>query len=176
MKCIFRNRLATEEQQDQFEQLLQSESRTLFDIDQTNHFFVPSGTQLQYTTQQDWTDIVKRNITICSEYYFNFNMLRFVSLNFIEYFMKNCCSSFSDTEDIVLYTVVNDLLLETTASICRTLSRIESHILLVGPTGTLKIDALHIACAHLAIKIASITPVNNYNTNDFFNDLKMVHI
>lgn len=83
-------------------------------------------------------------------------------------------SPFSDTEDIVLYTVVNDLLLETTASICRTLSRLESHIVLAGPTGTLKTDSLHIACAHLAIKIASITPVKNYNTNDFYNDLKMV--
>lgn len=74
MKCIFHNRLTTEEQKDQFEQMLQSECRTLFDIDQTNHFFVPSGTQstaLQYTTLQDWTDIVKRNITICSEYYFD---------------------------------------------------------------------------------------------------------
>lgn len=73
-----------------------------------------------------------------------------------------------------MYTVVNDLLLETTASICRTLSRSESHVLLAGPTGSLKVDALHIACTYLGIKIATITPVKNYNMNDFYNDLKMV--
>lgn len=70
MKCIFRNRLATEEQKDYFDRMLQSSSRTLFEIDQTNYFFVPSGSQstaLQYITQQDWTEIVNRNITICSE-------------------------------------------------------------------------------------------------------------
>lgn len=71
MKCIFRNRLTNEEHKEQFDQMLQNESRTLFDIDQTNHFFVPSGSQstaLQYTLQQEWTDIIKRNIIICSEY------------------------------------------------------------------------------------------------------------
>lgn len=73
-----------------------------------------------------------------------------------------------------MYTVVNSLFLETTASICRTLSRIESHILLAGPTGSMKIDAFHVACTYLGIKMMSITPVKNYNMNDFYNDLKMV--
>lgn len=71
MKCIFRNRLIADDHKEQFDRILQSASRTLFDVDQTNYFFVPSGSQstaLQYVTQQDWTDIVKRNITICSEF------------------------------------------------------------------------------------------------------------
>lgn len=69
VKCIFRNRLTAEVHKNQFDTILSSACRNLFDIDESNHFFVPSGNQstaLQYTTQQDWTDIVKRNITICS--------------------------------------------------------------------------------------------------------------
>lgn len=62
------------------------------------------------------------------------------------------------------------------ASICRTLSRFESHVLLVGPTGSIKIDALHIACTYLGIKIATITPIKNYSMIDFYNDLKTVFI
>lgn len=81
---------------------------------------------------------------------------------------------FLDTEDIVLNTVVSDLLLETVASICRTLCRNESHILLAGPTGSIKFDALHIACTYLTIKITSITPVKCYGIQDFYNDLKQV--
>lgn len=76
----------------------------------------------------------------------------------------------------MLHTVVNDLLLETTASICRTLSRFESHVLLTGPTGSITIDALHIACTYLGIKIVTVTPIKNYNMNDFYNDLKTVFI
>lgn len=70
--------------------------------------------------------------------------------------------------------MITDTLLDTTASICRTLSRNESHILLAGPMGSNKIDSLYIACTFLGIKLASITPVKNYNINDFYNDLKMV--
>lgn len=71
MKCIFRNRLTTEAHKDAFDRILQMASRTLFDIDQSNYFFVPSGSQssaLQYISQQDWTEIVNRNITICSKF------------------------------------------------------------------------------------------------------------
>lgn len=171
MKCIFRNQLTAEEHKEQFDRILQSASRTLFDVDQTNYFFVPSGSQstaLQYVTQQDWIDIIKRNITICSQF-------DVVHLKLKEIIIKDTFS-ISETENIVLYTVVNDLLLETTASICRTLSRSESHLVLTGPTGSMKIDALHIACTYLGIKIASITPAKNYNMNDFYNDLKMVFI
>lgn len=71
MKCIFQNRLITEEHKDQFVRILQSTTRTLFQIDQTQQFFVPTGSQstaLQSVSQQDWTDIINRNITICSEF------------------------------------------------------------------------------------------------------------
>lgn len=71
-------------------------------------------------------------------------------------------------------TVVTDLLLDTIASICRTIARDETHIVLAGPTGSIKFDALHIACTYLGIKMATITPVKNYSTQDFYNDLKMV--
>lgn len=70
--------------------------------------------------------------------------------------------------------VVSDLLLETVAAICRTFARNESHILLAGPTGSMKFDALHLACTHLGIKMITITPVKNYSINDFYNDLKTV--
>lgn len=71
MKCIFRNRLTTEEHKDQFDNILRAASRNLFDVDQSNYFVIPSGNQssmLQYTSQTDWIDVVKRNITICSEF------------------------------------------------------------------------------------------------------------
>lgn len=84
--------------------------------------------------------------------------------------------SITDTDDIVLHTVVNELLLNTTASICRTLSRCDSHLLLAGQTGSIKTDSLHIACIHLGIKFTSITPIKSYGMNDFYNDLKMVFI
>lgn len=74
----------------------------------------------------------------------------------------------------MLRTVVSDLLLETIAAICRTFARNESHILLAGPTGSIKFDALHIACTFLGIKMITITPAKNYNINDFYNDLKTV--
>lgn len=86
MKCIFRNRLTTERHQDQFDGILKNASRNLFDVDESNHFFVPSGSQstaLQYTTQQDWTDIIKRNITICSEFIFGFKDYLDKSTSFI---------------------------------------------------------------------------------------------
>lgn len=79
-----------------------------------------------------------------------------------------------DTEDIALDIVITESILETTAAICRILSRCESHVLLVGPTGSGKLDALHITCTYLNVKFASITPSRNYNINDFYNDLKMV--
>lgn len=82
----------------------------------------------------------------------------------------------SDADDIVLHTVINEPLLQTTISICRALSRLESHVLLAGPTGSDKIEALHIACTYMGIKFVSITPVKNFNMNDFYNDLKMVRI
>lgn len=172
MKCIFGNRLTTEQHKDQFNDILKSASRNLFNVDQTNYFFVSSGNQstaLQYMTQSDWTDIVKRNITICSE--FQLKSLR------IDVDYRHCFDKFwitLDTDDIGIHAVVNELLLETTASICRALSRIESHVLLAGPTGSIKNDALHIACIYLGIKFTSITPVKQYNINDFYNDLKMV--
>lgn len=71
MKCIFRNRLTTEEHKDQLDAIVKAATRNLFEIDESNHFFVPSGSQstsLQYTAQSDWTDIIKRNITICSAF------------------------------------------------------------------------------------------------------------
>lgn len=80
----------------------------------------------------------------------------------------------ADTEDIALDTVITESILDTTASICRILSRSESHVLLVGPTGSSKIDALHVTCTYLGIKIASLTPLKNYSISDFYNDLKMV--
>lgn len=75
---------------------------------------------------------------------------------------------------MALDTVITESILEITASICRILSRSESHVLLVGPTGSSKIDALHVACTYLGIKIASITPFKNYSLTNFYNDLKMV--
>lgn len=182
MKCIFRNRLTTDRHKDQFDTILANACRNLFDIDELNHFFVPSGSQstaLQYTSQQDWTDIVKRNITICSMFlnWINFktwllHKTTSISVNLL-YFSKKT-NNISDTEDIAMHTVVSELLLDTISSICRTLARNETHILVAGPTGSIKFDALHIACTHLGIKIASITPVKNYNIHDFYNDLKMV--
>lgn len=171
MKCIFRNRLTTEEHKDQFDNILRAASRNLFDVDQSNYFFIPSGNQssmLQYTSQTDWIDVVKRNITICSEFELLITSAKNSELSLI--------FPITDTDDIVLHTVVNELLLNTTASICRTLSRCESHLLLAGQTGSIKTDSLHIACIHLGIKFTSITPIKSYGMNDFYNDLKMVFI
>lgn len=72
--------------------------------------------------------------------------------------------------------MITDTLLDTTASVCRILSRNESHILLAGPTGSCKIDAIYISCTFLGVKLLSITPLKNYNINDFYNDLKMVKL
>lgn len=175
MKCIFRNRLTTEEHKDQFSNILRVASRNLFDVDQMNSFFVPSGIQstaLQHITQSDWIDIVKRNITICSE----LKRKNKLHIKRIENRMNLLLFPISDADDIVLHTVINEPLLETTISICRALSRLESHVLLAGPTGSDKIDALHIACTYMGIKFVSITPVKNFNMNDFYNDLKMVRM
>lgn len=72
--------------------------------------------------------------------------------------------------------MITDTLLDTTASVCRILSRNESHILLAGPTGSCRIDAIYISCTFLGVKLLSITPLKNYNINDFYNDLKMVKV
>lgn len=83
---------------------------------------------------------------------------------------------FTGTEYIALDSVITETLLNTTASISRILSRKESHILLAGPTGSCKIDAIYISCTFLGLKLMSITPLKNYNINDFYNDLKMVKV
>lgn len=67
---IFRNRLVSDEHKMEFDQILNSKSNRLFDIEKTKHFFVPNGAQsfnLNYMPENEWSDIVKRNITICSK-------------------------------------------------------------------------------------------------------------
>lgn len=71
MKCIFQNRLTTEQHKSKFDNILEQTCRRLFDVDDAMYFFVPSGSQstvLQYTTQNDWMEIVKRNIAVCSKH------------------------------------------------------------------------------------------------------------
>lgn len=88
--------------------------------------------------------------------------------------LKLLLLSFPDNEDIALDTVVTETILATTASICRVLSRNESHLLLAGATGCGLIDSLHIATTYLGVKLMSITPIKNYDISDFYSDLKMV--
>lgn len=66
-KCIFGNRLIHDEHRIEFETLLESCSRRLFDVDQTEYYFVPSGQSgnLNYTNEFDWTEQVKRTVTVC---------------------------------------------------------------------------------------------------------------
>lgn len=67
-----------------------------------------------------------------------------------------------------------DLLTATTV-ICRALSRHETNLLICGPIGCGRNEALHIACSILGTKIATPIPVQNYSMPDFYNDLKAVH-
>lgn len=80
------------------------------------------------------------------------------------------------TEDIYLETPVTNEMLATTAAICRALSRRASNLLLCGPIGSGRNEALHVACSILGTKISIPTPVLNYGMTDFYNDLKAVYV
>lgn len=71
---------------------------------------------------------------------------------------------------------ISDELLNATASICRVLSRPESHLVLVGSAGGGKIECIHIACTQLYIKFFTLSLVKNYSMDDFFADLKLVSL
>lgn len=82
---------------------------------------------------------------------------------------------FSATEDLCLDSViVHQGILQTTADICRVISRLDSHLLIVGLAGSGKLECIHISCTYLNIKLMTITPSKNYAIDDFFSDLKMV--
>lgn len=71
-ECIFGNRLTSEQHKDTFNGILHTVYGNLFDADRSNYYFVPNGTEpthLRYVSRTDWTDIVKRSITICSKFY-----------------------------------------------------------------------------------------------------------
>lgn len=40
----------------------------LLKIENANYFFIPSGSNFVYTTEEQWTDMVQRNIAICSKF------------------------------------------------------------------------------------------------------------
>lgn len=80
------------------------------------------------------------------------------------------------TEDLCLdFMVVHQGILRTTANICRVISRPDSHLLIVGLTGSAKLECIHIACTYLNQKLMTITPLKGYSIDDFFSDLKMVN-
>lgn len=82
---------------------------------------------------------------------------------------------FAATEDLCLdCVVVHQGILDTTANVCRVISRPNSHLLVVGLTGSGKRECIHVACTYLNIKLMTITPLKNYSIDDFFSDLKMV--
>lgn len=144
---IFRNRLVTDREKRQFNELLQAVCSHVFDIDRSNYFFTPVGplnSSLKYVLQNEWTDAIERSITICC------------------------------TEDIFMENVIGPELLETTASICRALSRESTHLILVGMVGCGKMESLHIACNVLSIKLLTVIPVKSYDIEDFYADIKIV--
>lgn len=66
-KSIFGNRLVLDEHRMEFEKILQSCGRRLFDVDQTEYYFVPNGqsSHLNYINEFEWTEQVKRTVTVC---------------------------------------------------------------------------------------------------------------
>lgn len=66
-KCIFGNRLIHDEHRGEFERILDTCCRRLFDVDQTDYYFVPSSqsSHLSYTNEFDWAEQVKRAVTVC---------------------------------------------------------------------------------------------------------------
>lgn len=72
--------------------------------------------------------------------------------------------------------IVGPEFLQSTASICRALSRPATHLVLLGMAGSGKMESLHIACNILNIKLVSVIPIRNYGIEDFYGDIKIVSV
>lgn len=144
--AIFRHRLINAQQKQRFNEILNAICARVFDIDNAQYFFAPSGplnSLSKYVLENEWVDTVQRSISICN------------------------------TEDVHLQVVMGPEILQLTASICRALSRPMTHAILVGTAGCGKDESLHIACNILNIKLVTVMPVKNYALEDFYGDVKI---
>lgn len=72
VKNIFKNRLVETGSLAAFEDILQSNTQHLFPHDNSTYFFVPTGAKssdLSIVLNEEWSETVGRNLTICGKAY-----------------------------------------------------------------------------------------------------------
>lgn len=103
-------------------------------------------------------------------------MVNLIKINFPQYKFSNLLNAYfiiEANEDVLISKPITSTLLNATASVCRSLSKKESNIILCGEIGSGRKESLHIACAILHIKIFYPQPIRNYSLNEFYNDIKI---
>ncbi|XP_053681370.1 cytoplasmic dynein 2 heavy chain 1 [Anopheles nili] len=145
---IFRDRLVSPEERQQFDEILREEFRMLERLGR-GELFVPRETphrkgELQMMSFDQWRQMVDHNVTICN------------------------------AEHVLVDVPMSESFCETTASICRALSRPGTNLVLCGRTGSGRIQALYTACTMLSVRVAFPQMSRNYSMGEFTNDLKIV--
>ena len=166
---IFRDRLCTEIEAKTFDDILITQMRYVFNLSDDIHFFVPHSSKsstLQYTTCDQWTTIVEKNISICSK--IKRNPFKFPFIMHFVYF------KFPDSENILIELPITTEFLDMTAAISRVLSRSGAHLVICSPIGSGFEEALYVASTNLHIKVFTPQTNNIYNLNEFYNDLKII--
>ncbi|GAB0096653.1 Cytoplasmic dynein 2 heavy chain 1 [Sergentomyia squamirostris] len=142
---MLRDRLSTEEEVVQFDEIFLSATRQFYSPSTKQNFFIPSSKsiQMQAIPVEEFQDRVQRSIGV------------------------------SNTEHISIDSPVTNQVLATVAAVCRVISRPETHMILGGLSGSGRRECIYIAGVLLQTKIHTLQPTPKYLMNDFFNDLKM---
>ena len=81
---------------------------------------------------------------------------------------------FPDSETYIIDEPITKELLEQSSKIARTISRPNTHLMIIAQPSGRHIDALYIASTQLQAKVLLPQGVKEYNLADFYNDLKLV--
>ncbi|XP_055916348.1 cytoplasmic dynein 2 heavy chain 1 [Eupeodes corollae] len=141
---IFKDRLATEEDIEKFDDILRDTMRKFYGKEKI--FFIPKSPKdasLIALAHDEWMDEVQRLIAICS------------------------------SETFIIDEPITKELLDQSAKIARVISRPNSHLMIIAQPSGRHLDAMNIASTQLQAKIYLPQGVKDYNIQDFYNDLKL---
>uniref|UniRef100_A0A182JQU2 Cytoplasmic dynein 2 heavy chain 1 n=1 Tax=Anopheles christyi TaxID=43041 RepID=A0A182JQU2_9DIPT len=145
---IFRDRLVSVEDREQFEEIIRDEFRMLEQMEQGELFVPKDGAQrrgdMQMLSFNQWRGVIDHTITICN------------------------------AEHVLIDVPMSGAFCETVAAICRALSRPCVNLVMVGRAGSGRLPALYTACTLLNVRVAFPQMSRNYSMGEFNNDLKIV--
>ncbi|XP_040163455.1 cytoplasmic dynein 2 heavy chain 1 [Anopheles arabiensis] len=138
---IFRDRLVTAEDREQFEDIIRDEFRMLERLEQGELFVPKEGAQrrgdMQMISAEQWHSMVDHSITICN------------------------------AENVLIDVPMSVAFCETIASIARALSRPYANLVMIGRAGSGRLQALYTACTMLNVRVAFPQMSRHYSMGEF---------